>query len=137
MRILKLLKDKKGEGYIDVAIMVLAFSLIMACALSVYPVFVVKSNINKFASEIVREAETTGQIGISVQDRIDKLKKDLGNVDSIDWKVNYIYGTNKIQLGDPIEVTVKRNVNIGFFTFGSYPIPLQGKDSGFSEVYWK
>lgn len=137
MRILKLLKDKKGEGYIDVAVMVLAFALVLACALNVYPVFVTKSNLNKFASEIVREAETTGQIGNSVQDRINKLKSNLGNIDSIDWKVNYVYGTNKIQLGDPIEVTVKKKVNIGFFKFGSYPIQLQGKDSGFSEVYWK
>ncbi|WP_243007563.1 DUF4320 family protein [Paraclostridium sordellii] len=137
MRILKLLKDKKGGGYIDVAVMVLVFALVMACALNVYPAFVVKSNLNKFASEIVREAETTGQIGSSVQDRINKLKNNLGNVDSIDWKVNYIYGTNKIQLGDPIEVTVKKKVNIGFFKFGLYPIQLQSKDSGFSEVYWK
>ncbi|WP_195238737.1 DUF4320 family protein [Romboutsia sp. 1001285H_161024_C4] len=134
---MKILKNKKGQGYIDVAVMVLVFALVMAFALSVFPVFVAKSNLNKFASEVVREAETTGQIGSSVQDRINKLKKDLENVDSVDWKVNYIYGTNKIQLGDPIEVTVKKNVNIGFFKFGSFPIPLQSKDSGFSEVYWK
>lgn len=134
---MKILKNKKGQGYIDVAVMVLVFALVMAFALSVFPVFVAKSNLNKFASEVVREAETTGQIGSSVQDRINKLKKDLENVDSVDWKVNYIYGTNKIQLGDPIDVTVKKNVNIGFFKFGSFPIPLQSKDSGFSEVYWK
>ena len=134
---MKILKNKKGQGYVDVSVMVLVFASVMAFALSVFPVFVAKSNLNKFASEVVREAETTGQIGSSVQDRINKLKKDLGNVDSIDWKVNYIYGTNKIQLGDPIEVTVKKNVNIGFFEFGSFPIPLQSKDSGFSEVYWK
>ncbi|MDB8790405.1 DUF4320 family protein [Romboutsia sp. 1001216sp1] len=134
---MKILKNKKGQGYVDVAVMVLVFALVMAFALSVFPVFVAKSNLNKFASEVVREAETTGQIGSSVQDRINKLKKDLENVDSIDWKVNYIYGTNKIQLGDPIEVTVKKNVNIGFFKFGSFPISLQSKDSGFSEVYWK
>ncbi|XTR39289.1 DUF4320 family protein (plasmid) [Paraclostridium tenue] len=134
---MKILKDKKGQGYVDVAVMVLVFALVMACALSVFPVFVVKSNLNKFASEIVREAEITGQIGSSVQDRINKLKKDLENVDSIDWRVNYIYGTNKIQLDNPIEVTVKKNVNIGFFKFGSFLIPLQSKDSGFSEVYWK
>ncbi|MDB8803195.1 DUF4320 family protein [Romboutsia sp. 1001216sp1] len=134
---MKILKNKKGQGYVDVAVMVLVFALVMAFALSVFPVFVAKSNLNKFAIEVIREAETTGQIGSSVQDRINKLKKDLGNVDSIDWKVNYIYGTNKIQLGDPIEVTVKKNVNIGFFKFGSFPIPLQSKDSGFSEVYWK
>lgn len=134
---MKILKDNKGSGYIDCIFVVLITVLMVAFTMKVYPVFITKNNLDKFASEIVREAETTGQIGNSVQDRITKLKKNLGNVDSIDWKVNYVYGTNKIQLGDPIEVTVKKKVNIGFFDFGSFPINLQGKDSGFSEVYWK
>lgn len=134
---MKILKDNKGSGYIDCIFVVLITVLMVAFTMKVYPVFITKNNLDKFASEIVREAETTGQIGNSVQDRITKLKKNLGNVDSIDWKVNYVYGTNKIQLGDPIEVTVKKKVNIGFFDFGSFPIDLQGKDSGFSEVYWK
>lgn len=134
---MKILKDNKGSGYIDSVFVVLISILMIAFAMKIYPVFITKNNLDKFASEIVREAEVTGQIGSSVQDRINKLKKNLGNVDSIDWKVNYIYGTNKIQLGDPIEVIVKKKVNIGFFDFGSFPINLNGQDSGFSEVYWK
>ncbi|MEF9991302.1 MAG: DUF4320 family protein [Peptostreptococcaceae bacterium] len=134
---MNILKNNKGEGYVDIAIMVLAFALMLAFAVKVYPVFVAKNNLNKFASEIVREVEIKGEIGNDIQNRIDTLDKTLGKTDGVYWNVKYINGTKKIQLGDPIEVTVKKEMNIGFFKFGSFPVPLQSKDSGFSEVYWK
>lgn len=133
----KFLKNKKGEGYVDSAILILVSVLMIAFAVKVYPVFVAKSQLNHFANEIVREAEVTGQIGDSVNSRIDKLKKELIDVDSIKWDVKYINGTKKIQLNDSINVTVEKKMNIGFFSFGSFPINVPGKDSGFSEVFWK
>lgn len=135
--IIKTLNNKKGEGYIDSAILVLVAVMTIACALKIYPVFVAKSQINKFASEIVRDAEVTGQIGNSVNNRIKKLNKELVNVDNIKWDAKYISGTKKIQLNDSIEVTIDKKMDIGFFSFGSFPIHLKAKDSGFSEVYWK
>lgn len=133
----KYLENKKGGGYIDAVIVILVSSLMIAFAVNVYPVFVAKSQLDHFANEIVREAEVTGQIGDSVNSRINKLKKELIDVDSIKWDVKYLNGTKKIQLNDPINVTVEKKMNIGFFTFGSFPINVPGKDSGFSEVFWK
>ncbi|SCJ45010.1 Uncharacterised protein [uncultured Clostridium sp.] len=134
---MNILKNNKGEGYVDVAVMVLVFILMIAFALKVYPIFIAKDNLNKFASEIVREVEIKGEMGSDIQNRINTLEKTLGKTDSISWNIKYINGTRKIQLGDPIEVTVKKEMNIGFFKFGSLPITLQAKDSGYSEVYWK
>lgn len=131
------MKNKKGEGYIDAVIVILVSSLMLAFAVNVYPVFVAKSQLDHFANEIVREAEVTGQIGDSVNSRINKLKKELVDVDSIKWDAKYISGTKKIQLNDSINVKVEKKMNIGFFTFGSFPINVHGKDSGFSEVFWK
>ena len=71
----KFLKDKKGEGYIDGVVVVLIAVLGIAFALNVYPVFVAKSNLNQFASEVIREAEISGQVGSSVNERIEKLEK--------------------------------------------------------------
>ena len=134
---MKILKNNKGEGYIDIVVMVLVFSLMIAFVLKLYPVFIEKDNLNKFASEIVREVEVKGELGSSVYSRKDVLEKSLGKIDDIQWNNKYISGTKKIQLGDSIEVIVKKQVNIGFFDFGSFPITLQSKDSGYSEVYWK
>lgn len=135
--ILKTLKDRKGEGYIDAVIVVLIAVLGIAFALNVYPVFVAKSNLNQFASEVIREAEISGQIGSSVNERIDKLEQELIKVDTLDWNADFIQGTKKIQLDGSIEIEVTKTVDIGFFEFGSFPITLTSKDSGFSEVYWK
>lgn len=134
---MNILKNNKGEGYVDVAVMVLVFMLMIAFALKAYPIFIAKDNLNKFASEIVREVEIKGEMGSDIQNRINTLEKTLGKTDGISWNTKYINGTRKIQLGDPIEVTVKKEMNIGFFDFGSFPITLQSKDSGYSEVYWK
>ena len=131
------MKNKKGEGYIDAVIVILVSALMIAFAVNVYPVFVAKSQLDHFANEIVREAEVTGQIGDSVNSRINKLKKELVDVDSIKWDAKYISGTKKIQLNDSINVTLEKKMNIGFFTFGSFPINVQAKDSGFSEVFHK
>ena len=131
------MKNKKGEGYIDAVIVILVSALMIAFAVNVYPVFVAKSQLDHFANEIVREAEVTGQIGDSVNSRINKLKKELVDVDSIKWDAKYISGTKKIQLNDSINVTLEKKMNIGFFTFGSFPINVPGKDSGFSEVFHK
>ena len=133
----KFLKNKKGEGYVDSAILILVSVLMIAFAVKVYPVFVAKSQLNHFANEIVREAEVTGQIGDSVNSRTDKLKKELIDVDSIKCDAKYLNGTKKIQLNDSINVTVEKKMNIGFFSFGSFPINVQAKDSGFSEVFHK
>ncbi|WP_343349228.1 DUF4320 family protein [Terrisporobacter petrolearius] len=133
----KFLKNKKGEGYVDSAILILVSVLMIAFAVNVYPVFVAKSQLDHFANEIVREAEVTGQIGDSVNSRINKLKKELVDVDSIKWDAKYISGTKKIQLNDSINVTLEKKMNIGFFTFGSFPINVQARDSGFSEVFHK
>jgi hypothetical protein len=42
-----------------------------------------------------------------------------------------------VQLGNEITVTLTQEVDIGFFTFGSFPITLKSKATGKSEVYWK
>lgn len=135
--IIKSLRNKRGEGYIDIVVIVLVFVLMISFSLSVYPVFVAKSQVNKFAGEIIREVEVTGQVGNSVNSRIKKLKSDLIDIDNIEFDAKYIDGTKKIQLDSPVDVVVEKTVDIGFFEFGSFPIKLRAKDSGFSEVYWK
>lgn len=137
MKIINTIKNRKGEGYIDGAIVILICVMMIALAFAVYPVFVAKSQINQFAGEIIREAEISGAIGQNVNNRIEKLEKELIKVDDITWDAEYIQGTKKVQLDGSIEVTVKKNMDIGFFKFGSFPVTLTARDSGYSEVYWK
>ena len=56
----KILKSKRGEGYIDVAIGLLCLMLVVALAVSFLPVFTAKQQLDIFATEIVRQAEIVG-----------------------------------------------------------------------------
>lgn len=135
--VIKLLKEKSGEGYIDTVVIVIAAMLVIAFAVKVFPVFVVKNQLNTYANEIMRTAEISGRVGTEVSVKAESLKEQTGINPAISWQVNYISGTNEAQLNDEMTVIVTKTVDIGFFSFGSFPIELKAKASGRSEVYWK
>lgn len=129
---LNLLRSKRGEGYIDVIVIVLVAMLFIAFAVKVFPIFIVKSQLDTFAAELCREAEISGGVGEEVEAKTEQLKEQTGLNPTISWS-----STGNIQLNTEITVTVKETVNIGFFSFGSFPIELTSKATGRSEVYYK
>ncbi|KAF5047526.1 hypothetical protein DSECCO2_459590 [anaerobic digester metagenome] len=130
---LKLLKDNSGEGYIDVAVLVLCSMLVIALAIRVLPVFIAKQQIDTFATELIREAEITGRVGSETNRREQMLQEKTGLSPTVSWSK-----TGRIQLNEEINVTVTYKTNIGLFGgFGSFPITLRSEAAGRSEVYWK
>ena len=129
----KILKNKRGEGYIDTVVLVLCAMLMIALAVRVFPAYIAKQKIDTFATEIVREAEIVGRVGSETSAEEQRLKENLGIDPRVDWSQN-----GRIQLNEEISVVVTMEVNIGLFgDFGSFPIRLQSDASGKSEVYWK
>ena len=59
----KILRSKRGEGYLDVCILVLCAMLVIALAVRIFPVFVAKQQLDTFATELIREAEIAGRVG--------------------------------------------------------------------------
>lgn len=130
---LKILKDKRGEGYIDIVILILCAMLVLALAVKVFPVYIAKQQLDTFATELIREAEITGQVGIETSRREQYLREKIGITPDISWSKR-----GKIQLNEEITVTLFYRTNIGLFGgFGSFPITLRADASGRSEVYWK
>jgi len=52
----KLLKNKRGEGFVDVCVLVLAIVMVLALFVKVMPVFIAKQNLDTYAAELVRTA---------------------------------------------------------------------------------
>ena len=130
---LKKLKNKRGEGYIDVAVLVLCAMLVIALAVKVFPVYIAKNQLDTFATELCREAEISGRVGSQTTQRAQVLKEKTGLDPTITWSK-----TGKIQLDQEFTVTVSVQKNIGLFGgFGSFPITLRAQATGKSEVYWK
>ncbi len=130
---LKILKSKQGEGYIDVAILVLCAMLVIALAVRVFPAYIIKQQVDTFATELVREAEIAGRVGAETSNRELLLREKTGITPTVNWSK-----TGRIQLNEEITVTVSFETNIGLFGgFGSFPVTLRADAAGKSEVYWK
>ena len=129
---LKVLRDCRGESYIDVIIIVMVSLMVIALALKVFPVFVAKNELNTFANELARVAEIEGRIGSATNTKANELKTTMNMDPTIEWST-----TGKIQLNGAFTVTVSKVVDIGFFELGSFPITLTSKATGRSEAYWK
>ncbi len=130
---LKLLKSKRGEGYIDVCVLVLCAMLVIALAVQVLPVFIAKNQLDTYATELCREAEISGRVGSETSRRAAVLTEQTGLSPRISWSK-----TGNIQLNQEITVTLTLEKNIGLFGgFGSFPITLRSEASGKSEVYHK
>ncbi|WP_330362268.1 DUF4320 family protein [Lacrimispora indolis] len=129
----KVLKNRRGEGYIDVAVLVLCVMLVIAVAVSVLPVFVTKNKLDTYAAELCREAEIAGRVGSETTLRAQVLTEKTGLNPDISWSKN-----GKIQLNQEFTVTVTTQTDLGLFGgFGSFPVTLKAQASGKSEVYWK
>ena len=127
------LREKRGEGYIDIAVGVLCLMLVIALAVSLFPVFMAKQQLDRFADEIVRQVEIVGST--SVTRRIEELREETGLNPEISWDCDYFEGS-KIQLNGDISVTMTCRINLGFFQFGSFPVEIRARASGKSEVYY-
>lgn len=129
----KLIKDRRGEGFVDVCVLVLAIVMVLALFVKVMPVFIVKQNLDTYATELVRTAEVAGCVGSATTAKSNSLRNETGLTPSVSWSR---YGN--IQLGQEVTVTLTYQVNIGLFGgFASFPITLTAKATGTSEVYHK
>ena len=129
----RLWRDRSGEGYVDMVVLVLCGMLVLALCVQVLPVFVKKQQLDVFATELVREAEISGRVGAETDRREESLIEKTGLEPDISWSQE-----GRIQLNKEVSVTLTYETNIGLFgKFGSFPVTLRTEASGKSEVYWK
>lgn len=134
-------RDQSGEGYVDLAIVVLVIFVLMAMLLSVYPIFTVQQSLNNTVRHIARTAEITGNAG----DEIDALLESIPSVkpDTLVWNTTWKDPSTKtIQLKTPFTVTAKKVVPLQVIgpLFGEpliIRIEISASASGISEVYFK
>lgn len=129
----RIIKSNRGEGYIDVVVLVLCAMLVIAIAVKAFPAYIIKQQVDTFATELVREAEISGKVGTETTRRELLLREKIGITPTVQWSK-----TGQIQLNEEITVTVTYNLNIGLFGgFASFPITLRADAVGKGEVYWK
>lgn len=120
---MKHLINKRGEGYVDVVVLVMAVMLCVALVVKVIPVFVTKYQLDTFAAELAREAEISGRVGQETAQRATELQAQTGLHPTISWSK-----TGQIQINQEFTVTLNTTVNIGLFgDFGSFQLSSRRK----------
>ena len=129
----QILRSRRGEGYIDVCVLVLCVMLVIALAVQVLPAFIAKQQPDTIATELVRAAEIAGRGGSETNRREQALREQTGLDPTVQWS-----DTGRIQLNEEVSVTLTYEIDLGLFAgFGSFPITLRADATGKSEVYWK
>lgn len=138
-RFLKIIKNKDGTSYIDTIILIFVIAMILALFIKVIPVFILKSNLNTFATNISKIISVEGRYDTEVKNKI-KEYQNANHLDDVVINMDetvFINGTDKIQLNDKIVVKVQLKYDLGFFQFGKFEVTLNNKAIERSDVYWK
>ena len=114
-QIRKIVRDKRGEGYIDVAVMVLCVMLVIALGVRLFPIFITKMQVDNFADELAREAEISGRVGSETSNRQRVLEERTGIHPTVQWS-----RTGNLQLNEEVTVTVTIQKDLGLFVCQVY-----------------
>ena len=137
----QIIHDQTGEGYVDVAIVILIVFALMASLLAVFPIISAQQSLNSTVRQIARTVEITGNAGVEVDALLDQLTST--KPDSLTWQTTWKDPANKtIQLKTPFTVTANKTVPLTIIS-PSFVDPLvieisiTASASGISEVYYK
>ena len=131
-RLWRALSERRGEGYVDVIVLVLCAVMVLAVAMRVLPFFIQKQQLDTFATELVREAEVSGRVGTETSRRAAVLSEKTGLYPDILWSSH-----GRIQLNEEVTVTLTMDTNIGLFgEFASYTDSLRALSASNSVFYW-
>lgn len=135
---------KRGEAYLDTIISIFVIMIVIAMALTLFPVFMQKYQLDMAAEDIARMISVSGQT--SAID-VEAISADYNiELDDVTITIDDTARTallpdgsgRKIQLSDGFKVTLTthRTVGVGGVV-SEIDIPLTSVARGRSEVYWK
>jgi Flp pilus assembly protein TadG len=140
-RITNFTRDQTGDGYIDIAIVIIIVFLLLASLLGLFPVLSAQQSLNGTARQLARSIEITGSAGTDLEQTI----QEIGGMSNSEINIETVWhdpADKTIQLKTPFRVTVTKNVPITIFrpSFGDpivFNIKIKASADGISEVYFK
>ena len=135
---LKTMKNKKAEGYIDVAVAVLVIAFVLILMISIWSMVTLKQDMTYMARELVEAATVSGRIGPEVEARFAELCAESSFAPTVSFSATYFDPiTGKVQLGEVISVTLTTEMILPGFGGFELPFDVSVTQSGLSRVYWK
>jgi hypothetical protein len=136
---LDFIKNKRGDGYIDVAVMILASVMVLVVAINIFGLVMQKQKLDYFAKEMLSTAGVYGRISTETTSRYNELAAQTGLSPAVSWTAAYYDSSSKeVQLGDTIQLKLTLNVKFqGTGEFTPITLTLISGGSTLSQRYWK
>ena len=134
---MKILKERRGEFTVKGAMLFMLVMMLIVLSVSVIGVVNRMAVLHGMSAKLVRYIEIRGMNDSNVDNEIERVLQSSGLDCDVDIDAEFIAGTNKIQFGDPIRVTVAHTARFGVGGILAVPVSLTSRAEGRSEVYWK
>ena len=134
----KLLKSRRGEGFVDLCGGVVVFVMILVIAINIFSFITLRIEMDQIADELIEAATYSGCFGSDFWDRDRDLIDDYFFYD-IDCGADQYYNSTyeRVQLGNKMWVKVSYDTYIKGLGVFKIPVTLTVKRSGLSQKYWK
>ena len=135
---LKKLKNKRGEGYIDMCVGVVVFVMVLVIAINIFSFITLRIELDQVADELIEAATYSGEFRSDFNKADSAMMEDYFYYD-LDWGADKFFNTalGRVQLGDRMWVEVSYDTYIKGLGVFKIPVTVTVKKSGLSERYWK
>ena len=111
MKMKRIMKSIRGEGYIDLAVAVLVLVFVLVIAISLWSAITLKQDMRYMCEELIATATSTGKVGEEVEQRFAELCEETGITPTVTWNTTYYNATKKqVQLGEIITCTLTHEI---------------------------
>ncbi len=134
----KLMCSRRGEGYIDTAVSVVVFVMILVVAINIFSFITLKQEMDQIAEELIETATYSGSFEGDFWSRDSELLNQYyyyGIYTSAEKYYNSTY--RRVQLGDTMTVTIDVQTYLKGLGIFKIPVTVSVTRSGISEKYWK
>ena len=134
----KHLKNKSGEGYVDLCVGVVVFVMLLVIAINIFSFITLRVEMGQIADELLETATFNGSFGDEFWARDDDLLDEYFYYD-IDYDAEEYFNSayERVQLGKVMSVTVTVHTNVKGLGVFKIPVTLTVTRSGISQKYWK
>ena len=134
----RIIQNKKAEGYIDVCVGVVVFTMVLVIAINIFSFITLKVEMDHIAEELIEAATYSGSFDDRFDNCCDNLQGDYLAFDVSYGADAYFNATyERVQLGDRMWVTVSVRTYVRGLGVFKIPVTVSVTRSGLSEKYWK
>ena len=135
---LKAIRNKKAEGYIDTCVGVVVFVMVLVIAINIFSFITLKVEMDQIAKELIEAATYSGSSDTQFDQCCADVQDDYFDFD-VDYDADSYFNSTyeRVQLGERMWVTVSVRTYVRGLGVFKIPVTVSVTRSGLSEKYWK